>query len=126
MSKNNSINFKGVLKGIIFSFIITLILVFAIAIISYFTDISDKIISVLLFISSVLSALIGAFFLTRTTAKNGLIHGVLVGMGYFIIILISSIVMNKKININFNLLTMLIADLAGGMLGGILGINSKE
>lgn len=120
------INFRGILKGIIFSIITTIILVVIIALISYFADISDKIISILLFIASVLSVFAGSMLMTRTAGGNGLAHGALIGFGYFIIILIASIVVKREFDLNGNLITLLIANAAGGMLGGIVGINSKD
>ncbi len=121
-----TINFRGILKGIIFSIITTIILVIIIALVSYFADISDSIISILLFIASVLSVFTGAILVARTTAENGLAHGALIGVGYFILVLIASIVVKREFDLNGNLITMLIANVAGGMLGGILGINSKN
>lgn len=120
------INFKGVIKGIIFSVITTIILVIFIALISFFIDISDRIISILLFIASVLSVLTGAVLMGRITHENGLAHGALIGVGYFIIILIASIIVKREFDFNGNLITLLIGNTAGGMLGGILGINSKD
>lgn len=125
MWEKGRINFRGIFKGIIFSVITTVILVVVIALISYFADISDKLISTSLFIVSILSVLIGAILVTRSTQENGLLHGALIGLGYFAIILVASIVVKRQFDLNGNLITMLIADTAGGMLGGILGINSK-
>ena len=124
--EKSGINFRGIFKGIIFSIISTIILIIIIALISYFTDISDRIISIALFVASVLSVLTGSILMTRTTHENGLVHGALIGVGYFILILIGSIVVKREFDFNGNLLTMLIATTAGGMLGGILGINSKN
>ncbi len=126
MMEKAGINFRGIFKGIIFSIITTTILVVIIALISYFADISDGIISISLFIASVLSVLTGSILMTRTTQENGLAHGAIIGIGYFILILIASIVVKREFDFNSNLITMLIADIAGGMLGGILGINSKN
>ena len=119
------INSRGVVKGIIFSIISTLILVVVIALASYFLDISDKVISVLLFFASVISILTGAILVTKTTDENGLVHGGLIGVGYFIVMLVASFIIKREFDFNINLLTMLISNTAGGMLGGILGINSR-
>ena len=124
--EKSKINFKGVLKGIIFSIVSTVILVVIIALTSYFADVSEGIISICLFVVSVLSVFIGSILMTRTTQENGLIHGGMIGVGYFIVILISSIIVKREFDLNGNLITMLIANVAGGMLGGILGINSKN
>ena len=126
MMEKTRINFRGIFKGIIFSIIATMILVVIIALISYFADISDGIISISLFIASVLSVFTGSILMTRTTQENGLAHGALIGIGYFILVVIASIVVKREFDFNGNLITMLVADVAGGMLGGILGINSKN
>ncbi len=126
MLEKGKINFRGIFKGIVFSLIATAIFVVIIALVSYFTDIQDKVISVLLFLVSVLSVLVGAIFVTKSTNENGLLHGAIIGVGYFAVILIASIVVKREFDFNSNLLTMLIADACGGMLGGILGINSKQ
>lgn len=125
MSEKSKINFRGIIKGVMFSIVTTVILVIFIALISYFANMNEKLISVLLFSSSVLSTLLGAFFVTKNISENGLIHGMFVGFGYYLIILAASVVVRKAFVFNVNMLTMFIADLAGGMLGGILGINSK-
>lgn len=123
--EKNRINFRGIFKGIIFSVIATILLVIIIALISYFADVSDKLISASLFIVSIISVLTGAILVTRSTQENGLIHGAIIGLGYFVVVLISSIIVKRELDFNTSLITMLIANIAGGMLGGILGINSK-
>ena len=125
MLEKSKINFRGIFKGIVFSIVLTAILVVIVALISYFSDISDKLISALLFIVSVSSVLVGAIFVTKSTSENGLIHGGIIGIGYFLVILVASIIAKRSFSMNTNLLTMMIANIAGGMLGGILGINSR-
>ena len=125
MLEKSKINFRGIFKGIVFSIVLTAILVVIVALISYFSDISDKLISALLFIVSVSSVLVGAIFVTKSTSENGLMHGGIIGIGYFLVILVASIIAKRSFSMNTNLLTMMIANIAGGMLGGILGINSR-
>lgn len=126
MAEDNKLNLKGILKGIVFSLITTVVLVFVIALISYFTDIGDNIISILLFASSVISVFLGGVFVAKNSSRNGILHGGLIGLGYFVIILIASFVIKKQFDISPHLITMLLADICGAMLGGILGINSKN
>ena len=125
MLEKSKINFRGIFKGIVFSIVLTAILIVIVALISYFSDISDKLISALLFIVSVSSVLVGAIFVTKSTSENGLMHGGIIGIGYFLVILVASIIAKRSFSMNTNLLTMMIANIAGGMLGGILGINSR-
>ena len=125
MLEKSKVNFRGIFKGIVFSIVLTAILVVIVELISYFSDISDKLISALLFIVSVSSVLVGAIFVTKSTSENGLMHGGIIGIGYFLVILVASIIAKRSFSMNTNLLTMMIANIAGGMLGGILGINSR-
>lgn len=125
MSEKSKINIRSVFKGIIFSVASTLVLVLLTALISYFTDISDNIISIILFAVSVVSVLTGAVLVCRSTGENGLIHGGLIGLGYFVFLLLASIVIKREFDFNARLITMLVSNIAGGMLGGVLGINTK-
>ncbi len=126
MAEDNRLNFKGILKGIVFSLIATIVLVVLLAVVSYFTDIPDNIISALLFVVSVVSVLIGGLLVAKSSSQRGLLHGALLGIGYFIIILSASFIMKKQFDVSMHMITMFLADIAGGMLGGILGINSKN
>lgn len=125
MSEKSKINIRSVVKGIVFSVISTLLLVLLTALISYFTDISERAVSVILFAVSVVSVFTGAVLVCRSTGENGLFHGGLIGLGYFVFLLVSSVIIKREFDLNINLITMLFSNIAGGMLGGVLGINSK-
>lgn len=125
MSEKSKINIRSVFKGIVFSVILTFLLVLLTALISYFTDISERVVSVILFAVSVVSVFTGAVLVCRSTGENGLLHGGLIGLGYFVFLLVSSVIIKREFDLNVNLVMMLISNIAGGMLGGVLGINSK-
>lgn len=124
MSEKIKLNFKGIIKGILFSVITTIVLVVVLATISYFVDINDKILSLLLFLVSIFSVLIGAVFLSKTTSTKGLLHGVLLGMGYCLVVFSTSAIIKNKIEFTNHNTIMLFANLFSGALGGILG-NDK-
>lgn len=126
MSEKIQINFKSILKGVLASFIITVILVFIIALTTYFIDISDRLTAILLFGVSVVSTIIGGILLTRHCKQKGLLHGFLLGIFYFLIMLLISYMINMNFSWTVKTLTILISTVCGGMFGGIVGINSKK
>ncbi len=121
-----TLKFKSISKGIVLSLIITAIAVIIISLISYFSEISDKVISLLLFITSVLSIFAGAFVVSKNCEQNGIAHGLLHGVGYFLVLIVCSFIMNKSVNFSGYHIINLIADICSGILGGIIGINSKN
>lgn len=122
MHKKN-INTKSILKGTVFSLMLTIILVIIIAIISYFFNISDKLLSALLFLTSIISVFFGAIFVSKTTGQKGLVHGLFLALGYFLVLFCASAITKKQFDISMGLFTMFLADIASGLLGGILGVN---
>lgn len=124
--ENTSINFRTIGKAVITALIITLILFIILATILYMTNISDTIVPTAVFIISIFSLIIGGIFSTKNAEKSGFLHGALTALGYFIVILIGSFIVNDGFVFNAGMLTTLIALSASGMLGGIIGINSKS
>lgn len=126
MSEDKRFNYKGILKGTLFSLLLTVILVIGVAVICYFADVSDTVISFLLFAVSVLSVFLGALFIAKNVSQKGLLHGGALAVGYFLIMLCASMLMKKEFYISLHMLFILFGVLGAGMLGGIFGINSKK
>ena len=126
MSEERKINVKGILKGILFSAIATVICMVILTLICYFGDISDKLLGILVFAAAVLCVFLGALLVAGNAQKSGLAHGALLGIGYFLIIFIISLILQRKVVYSTHLVTMLVGTVAGGMLGGILGVHTKN
>lgn len=126
MSEGKKLNFAGIGKGMVFSLILTFVFILIIAAVCYFANISDRLLSILVFAATGLSVLLGAVLVSKSADGAGLLHGAVLGAGYILIMTISSAVTQKGFVFNQQALTMLICVLACGMLGGILGINSKK
>ena len=126
MSEDKKFNYKGVLKGILFSLAATVILVLAVAAVCYFADVSDTVISFLLFLTSVLSVFLGRLFVAKNASQKGLMHGGALAIGYFLVMMCASMLMKKEFYLSVHMLIILVGVLGAGMLGGIFGINSKK
>ncbi|GEM_PF-2401510 len=126
MAEERKLNGKGILKGIIFSILATVACMAVLALVCYFGNISDKLLGILAYVATILCVFIGALFVSRNAQKAGLVHGALLGAGYFVIIFVVSLILQKKITFDMHLITLLMGDVAAGMLGGVFGINAKN
>ncbi len=124
MSYEKDFNTTGIIKGIAFSLIFTFILLLIIAGACYFFTISDALLSVLVMAAVGLSIFISSAAVSKNIEKSGLLHGLAIAAGYFIIIVLTGIIVKKCFSPNMNMLTVLIASLASGALGGIIGVNN--
>ena len=101
-----------------------MLLVIITALIYYFADINEHLLNIILFAIIVISVFSGGWISAKKSGQHGLINGLFCAVVYFIIILAISFIINKQISFTPHLTSMLLAGLASGMLGGILGINT--
>lgn len=123
MSEKKKLNYLALVKGIFFSIVLTLVLIVIITGICYFGNISEKLLGLMLFLSSAISVFLSSIFMTRSVKHSGLIYGALNGLGYFLIILAASICFAGRFSPSTQCITMFIGSVLAGALGGIMGVN---
>ncbi len=128
--KTNSVPAEGSLmssafKGIGIGLGITCIIFAVCALILTYTDMDESFIGIVSTISTAVSAAVAGFITARRRGKSGLITGIFTGIMYGIILLAISIGAGGG-PISAGMLTTLITAAAGGGIGGILGVNSKQ
>ena len=111
-------------KGIIISFLITLITIFIFSIILTYTNISENIIPIVIIGLTFISILIGSIITMRNIPKNGLINGAIIGGVYVIMLYLISSILNTGFSLNIYTIFMIIAGIVSGIIGGIIGINT--
>lgn len=126
MSEKTKLNISGIIKGIAFSLIFTFILIFVIAAACYFFTVSDSLLSLLVMAAVGASVFIASMLVSKSTEKNGLLHGFLIAAGYMIIVIITGIIAKKGFSADMHLLTGILSALCFGALGGILGVNNAD
>lgn len=124
--KEKNINISGVGKGIAFSLVLTFVFILIIAAVCYFFNITDGMLSVLVYAAVAVSVFAAAFAVACTSGAAGFLHGGLIGFGYIVVVILSGTVMNKGFNFGMSTVTMMICIISSGILGGILGINAKK
>lgn len=117
---------KKIFTGTFLSLLISLILVCILAVVVYFSNISDRATSGIIFAISCLSVFLGALVLAKNIESRGLLNGLVLGGVYFLILLVVSLLANGTVSLSFSNILRLLSILASGSLGGILGINTKK
>lgn len=118
-------NIKRIIKGSVFSIVITLIGLLVYSIILSYTSISETTMPATIIIVTAVSILIGSTISTANIKKNGIVNGVLVGLIYIAIIYLISSIVTGNFLLNTNSIIMMIASVLTGAMGGIIGVNKK-
>lgn len=124
--ENRFYGFNIFVKGIVISFIVTIILFYILGIILSCTSMPEKIINPSIIIITGVSILIGTSIVTIKAQDKGLMRGGSIGVIYFLLIyLLSSIMLNNfEINV-YSTIMFFVAFICGG-IGGIVGVNIKK
>ena len=110
---------KKIFTGTFLSLLVSLMLV-------YFSNISDRTVSAVIFAISCLSVFFGALILARNITSRGLLNGLVLSGMYFAVLLLLSLLVNGGVTLSMSNLLRLFAILASGGLGGVLGINTNK
>lgn len=111
------------LKGLLLAFLITVILIFVSSVILTYTSLSESKMSLLNTIVMIISITTGSAYVAIKIKEKGWLNGGILGLGYFLIILLINIIFLKPLVIDIFLLTRLIISIVMGIIGGIIGIN---
>ena len=112
-------------KGILIAIIFTIISLLAFSCLLVFTNLSEETIRPVVITITGISILVGSSMGTRKFRKNGMLSGALIGGIYIICLYLISSIISAKFNINISSIIMIFIGMASGVLGGIIGVNSK-
>lgn len=113
-----------ILKGLIISFLVTLVSIFIFSIILTYSNISEKIIPIVIIILTFISILIGTIIGVRKISKNGMLNGAIIGGIYVVLLYLISSLLNTGFAFNTYTILMIIAGIVSGIVGGIIGVNT--
>lgn len=122
----NNINFKSVLKALIFSVAATVLFLLVLGVVSYFSSLSEGTLSVIIFVLTMMCLLLGGLFAAKGAGQKGLLHGAAVGVGYALLLFVCSLIENKGFEFSMHLLSLGLGCIGAAALGGIFGVNGKK
>lgn len=116
---------KGVylLQGLLLAFIVTAILILISSIILTYTNLSESKMNLLNTVVMILSITSGSIYVAIKAKEKGWLNGGILGLGYFLIILLINLIFLKPLTIDIFLFSRLIISIVMGVIGGIIGIN---
>ena len=112
----------SIIKGIIISFLFTVISLIIFSILLTYTSLSEDTIKPVIITLTGISILIGSSIGTRKLKKNGLLNGAIIGASYIILLYLISSIISSNFSLSIVSLIMIIA----GLIGGILRRNNRS
>ena len=116
----------SIIKGTAISFLTTIIALTIFAVLLTYTELSENTIRPVIITVTGISILIGCSIGTRKIRKNGLMTGGAIGVIYIVSIYLISSVMNSNLAESRISIIMIAVGVIGGVLGGIIGVNTKN
>ena len=123
---NNKNPIIAMLVGLGIAYAMTVIIFILYAILITYTSISEKNLEIVVMITVVLSVLIAGFDSARAATSRGWLWGMGAGALYAIIMLCIGLCISPEIQLGAKTIMTIVLSLAGGGIGGILGINIKK
>lgn len=114
------------LKGVAIAYAITIIVFIAYAILLTYTQLTEKQIPIVVTITTIISVIVAGYDSAKSANSKGWLWGMTAGLIYAVILIIIGVITTKgNIKIEFSTVAMMIMAIAGGGLGGMIGINRK-
>lgn len=117
---------QRIFKSTLFSYLFTIIAFAILSLILTFSNLSDSFIPTTVIIISIVSILLGSSFSTLNSHSHGWLIGLSVGLSYFLILYVISSLLISGFAINLSTIYLALAMSFTGIVGGIIGINSRK
>ena len=119
---HNQMVFK-IVKGLLFSFTITLISIFIFSMVLTYSDIPESVIPIVIIVLTCMSILIGTMIGVRKISKHGMVNGGIIGGIYVVFLYLVSSIVSTGFTLNMYTILMMITGIVSGVIGGIIGVN---
>jgi len=117
---------KQIAKGILAAFAITIIAFLAYAMLVTYTNMSERNLPTVVAITTLLSVMVAGFDAAKGATERGWLWGMAAGFAYILILVIIMMVMLPAFAVDGRTFTTIAIGIAGGGLGGMLGINIRK
>lgn len=110
-------------KGLLLSYIITSVLILISSLLLTYTPMREGRMDLLNTIVMVVSIAAGSIYVARKVKEKGWINGAIVGICYYLILLMLNFIFLKPFALDVFSITKLVLTSITGVIGGIIGIN---
>ncbi|MGI6485824.1 MAG: TIGR04086 family membrane protein [Tepidanaerobacteraceae bacterium] len=123
LDKRRKINHLQIFKGVLFAYVLTLLLFLILGGVLFFTSLSEGVIPSLIVIISAVSIILSGIRATRGLENMGWLHGGVIGFLYMGILLLIRIFVISSVPQGLETAIDLFVGFALGVVSGILGVN---
>lgn len=122
----NTTQLKHLAFGVLMAYAITCIVFLAFAMLVTYTDMSERSLPMVVAVTTFLSVMVAGFDAAKGAHQKGWLWGMGAGLAYVIIMALIMVSMLPTFAVDGRTVTVVVLGIAGGGLGGILGINLKR
>ena len=126
VTDENKSQIKQLIIGVLVGFAISCIVFLAYAMLITYTQMSERNLPAVVAITTLLSVMIAGFDAAKGASRRGWLWGMIAGFTYVAILGIIMAVMLPGFFVDGRTITVIVLSIAGGGLGGILGINIRR
>ncbi|KGG81518.1 hypothetical protein Y919_00730 [Caloranaerobacter azorensis H53214] len=112
-------------KGVLISIAISIICIIVLAVILTYTSLSESVVPILNSIIMIVSIALGAIYTSVRIKKKGWLNGAIIGLLYFILLILVSYIFIRSYKINSHVIIKGIVAIITGAVGGMIGVNLK-
>ena len=123
---SHSTQIKHMIIGVLIAYAITSIAFLGYALLITYTDMSERSLPMVVAITTLLSVLVAGFDAAKGAQKRGWLWGMGAGLIYVLIMVAIMVAILPVFAIDGRTFTTVLISIAGGGLGGMLGINLKK
>ena len=117
---------KHMITGVLMAYAITAIAFLAYALLVTYTNMSERNLPTVVAITTLLSVMVAGFDAAKGAPSRGWLWGMGAGLAYVLIMAIIMVTVLPAFAVDGRTLLTVVLGVAGGGLGGILGINLKK
>ncbi len=125
-TSDKKIPLLALLTGILIAYAITCIFFICCALLLRYTSLTEQSVPMYVSIACVISVAVAGFDAAKAAEKNGWLWGLIAGAIYALILMLIGAFAIKGYTFDTRSLTLIALCVAGGGLGGIVGINVKK
>ena len=126
VTDENKSQIRQLIIGVLVGYAITSIIFLAYAMLITYTQMSERNLPIVVAVTTLLSVMIAGFDAAKGAAQRGWLWGMAAGFTYVAIMGMIMIVMLPGFMVDGRTITVIVLSVAGGGLGGILGINIRR
>jgi putative membrane protein (TIGR04086 family) len=116
---------KRLAIGVLVGYAITMIVFLAYAMLITYTELSERSLPLVVALTTVLSVIVAGFDAAKGAPGRGWLWGMGAGLFYVLFMAIMAVIMLPDFAATWHTFMVVMLSLAGGAVGGILGINLK-